>query len=58
MSDDVKHSLIWAAAITVMFVTLVVSHNLYFQAIQLSAMQNGYSQKLISGERGVYWVKD
>ena len=57
MSDDVKHSLIWATAITVAIVSvvaLIVAYNLYSWRV---IAEGGYEEASLMGQSGTHWVK-
>ena len=58
MSDDLKITAWVTGMVAAVLCTLIVSHNLYYSSVAKSAMENGFSQKTLPGQAGVYWVKD
>jgi len=58
MSDELKHSIIWAIAITVISCVLFISLAIYHTTTTIKAMESGYSMKSTPGQQWPRWQKD
>ena len=57
--DDGDKSLGWfMVAVVTLVVLIVCAVALHFTLTNRWAMENGYSQRTLQGQSGVYWVKD
>lgn len=57
MSEEVKHSLIWATVIIVAATSIPWSLSSYFTSVSKAAIEAGLEQRTLPGAGGVYWVK-
>ena len=56
MSDEVKHSMIWALVTIVIAISIPWSISWYYTTTTRAAIEAGYSQSALPGKSGVYWV--
>ena len=56
MSDEVKHSIIWALVVIVLAISIPWSISWHYTTTTRAAIEAGYIQSTLPGERGVHWV--
>ncbi len=57
MSEDNKTCLIIGLSLTLIVLIVAVANVWYYSDLNRSAMENGYEQRTIPGQDGVYWIK-
>jgi len=55
MSDEVKHSIIWALVVIVSAISIPWSISWYYTTTTRAAIEAGYIQSTLPGMHGVYW---